>query len=564
MSWTQNTKGVFFLLLLALLASCQRINEPENRAPTASLTASPNSGTAPLTVFFQINASDPDGDALTCALNFGDHSDEAQGCASPISHIYKAAGNFTATLTVSDDHGNTAMDAVNIQVHSNSGGDNRPYAFYFSPEDFQEGQLEFVIPKSQIFIGLVPGMMPDGYYDNGNYWRAPFSFSIEAKVGATNTQRVSPRQLPAFQTLAPKNWESPFQAPYQEPPYTKSFEIWDPNTRSYHDVKGQLVHIGDRFLYYEETENNTPSRCFTQNNYQIIDNKSSQAYSEIERLMGKATDFDGNRKIIIFMSTTLTKIRGKWLAYFSGKDIAPDKNESDRAEILYFPCTNWENPDYRANTWFPRNIIHESVHLHQAVHAYRRGSPELYNAPRWPFNEAQAQLFRHKLKMGLGEQWSRIKNCLFKDGILTMTTHGCEYDTGALVHWWMHQHYGEGFEQALIEAFYKDRLFKKGGPYELAVGLPDPLSSVLTLLSMHLDETPEGTALGLDFPEDSIPLRMDGLQPPLFNLHSHLSLKLKYLQSAVVKFSNTSSEATIRVTVDRPEKGYVVVVVVPH
>lgn len=72
----------------------------ENRAPTASLTASTTSGTAPLPVAFDgSGSSDPDGDPLTHSWSFGDGT---AGTGASVSHTYDAAGIYTATLTVSD------------------------------------------------------------------------------------------------------------------------------------------------------------------------------------------------------------------------------------------------------------------------------------------------------------------------------------------------------------------------------------------------------------------------------------------------------------------------------
>ncbi|MDF1554311.1 MAG: PKD domain-containing protein [Deferrisomatales bacterium] len=72
---------------------------PANRAPSASPTASPSSGIAPLLVQFAANASDADGDLLTYAWDFGDgtQSDEVD----PV-HTFALAGTYTVSLVVSD------------------------------------------------------------------------------------------------------------------------------------------------------------------------------------------------------------------------------------------------------------------------------------------------------------------------------------------------------------------------------------------------------------------------------------------------------------------------------
>ncbi len=77
-----------------------------NQPPTASFTATPTSGQAPLAVAFDASASaDADGTIASYGWNFGDNS---TGTGVTASHSYAAAGTFTAVLTVTDNRGATA------------------------------------------------------------------------------------------------------------------------------------------------------------------------------------------------------------------------------------------------------------------------------------------------------------------------------------------------------------------------------------------------------------------------------------------------------------------------
>jgi PKD repeat protein len=89
---------------------------PVNQIPTASATATPTSGTAPLAVNFNgSGSSDPDGTVTSYAWTFGDGG-SATGATT--SHTYVTAGNYTAQLTVTDNQGASASTTVGIVVNA--------------------------------------------------------------------------------------------------------------------------------------------------------------------------------------------------------------------------------------------------------------------------------------------------------------------------------------------------------------------------------------------------------------------------------------------------------------
>jgi glucose/arabinose dehydrogenase len=74
-----------------------------NRPPNAIATADVTNGLAPLTVNFSGSTStDPDGDPLTYAWNFGDGT---TGSGVTVQHTYTVNGNYNAVLTVTDTGG---------------------------------------------------------------------------------------------------------------------------------------------------------------------------------------------------------------------------------------------------------------------------------------------------------------------------------------------------------------------------------------------------------------------------------------------------------------------------
>jgi glucose/arabinose dehydrogenase/PKD repeat protein len=88
----------------------------QNRNPVAVGTATPTSGTAPLTVAFSAaGSSDPDGDPLSFAWSFGNGA-TASGAST--NHTYSGVGSYTATLTVSDGRGGSNARSFAISVGS--------------------------------------------------------------------------------------------------------------------------------------------------------------------------------------------------------------------------------------------------------------------------------------------------------------------------------------------------------------------------------------------------------------------------------------------------------------
>lgn len=93
--------------------------DPENRPPTATPSVDPTSGPAPLDVHFTATGQDPDGDPLGYHWAFGTGAgDDGQH----VSFRYDTPGTYTATLTVSDGRGGTAVHHVPITVTSGGPG----------------------------------------------------------------------------------------------------------------------------------------------------------------------------------------------------------------------------------------------------------------------------------------------------------------------------------------------------------------------------------------------------------------------------------------------------------
>ncbi|MBA3063738.1 MAG: PKD domain-containing protein, partial [Atribacteria sp.] len=90
-----------FLILAMFLVGCGGVIPPTNQSPTASFTATPTSGVAPLAVSFNASSSsDSDGTIISYAWDFKDGS---TGNGQTINHTFSSIGSYSVKLTVTDD-----------------------------------------------------------------------------------------------------------------------------------------------------------------------------------------------------------------------------------------------------------------------------------------------------------------------------------------------------------------------------------------------------------------------------------------------------------------------------
>jgi len=105
------------------------VTEPGNQLPVPSFTADPTSGFFPFDVDFDASASyDPDGSIIAYQWDFGDGD---SGSGATVTHTYDAFGTYTAVLTVIDNNGAPASDAVEINSWINIGPIGPIFVPYF-------------------------------------------------------------------------------------------------------------------------------------------------------------------------------------------------------------------------------------------------------------------------------------------------------------------------------------------------------------------------------------------------------------------------------------------------
>ena len=106
------------------------VSAPANEPPTASFSADPTSGEAPLEVSFNAsNSSDPDGSINSYDWDFDDGS---TGSGETVNHTYDSTGDYNVELTVTDNDGDKETEMKTITV-SSSGNEAPTAEFSYNP-----------------------------------------------------------------------------------------------------------------------------------------------------------------------------------------------------------------------------------------------------------------------------------------------------------------------------------------------------------------------------------------------------------------------------------------------
>ena len=129
-SHTYSTAGSFTVTLTvtdskgAAGSTTNTITVTANTAPTASFTATPTTGFAPLAVALDASASrDPDGSIANFEWTFGDG---ASGTGVSTQHTFLTAGSFQVTLKVTDDRGGVGTSVQSVTVTASTAAPGIP------------------------------------------------------------------------------------------------------------------------------------------------------------------------------------------------------------------------------------------------------------------------------------------------------------------------------------------------------------------------------------------------------------------------------------------------------
>jgi PKD repeat protein len=110
-----------------VLVTIEGLPSTTNTPPTARVSATPMQGTAPLSVSFTGSGTDADGSVIGYRWAFGDGSSSSM--QNP-SHTFSSPGDYTVTLTVTDNKEATATDRTQIIVSAPPAPNSPPTASF--------------------------------------------------------------------------------------------------------------------------------------------------------------------------------------------------------------------------------------------------------------------------------------------------------------------------------------------------------------------------------------------------------------------------------------------------
>ncbi len=439
--------------------------------------------------------------ALTAAPAAG-HSFVGWSGACSGTGICSVAMNSNLTVTARFDHASASTVG------------------YLAPADVTNGRFVIDVPASpsgETYIVAVPNLSSADWWNRSQYLHDQLIRFAISTSPAPPAQPTPLRALPQAQRPVRHEWGKPASGPAGALLQGRIFHIWSQTEQRYIPVPGRLAFTGNTHAFYEDTANIVR---FTTSEWQALNSVMEGELGRLYRLMGSPTDLDGNERVIVFVSRTMMQHRSSGEAYVDGCHLRVTLTGCvDRGEFVYIASLDHFNPtptnrQFYVTNYYPRNILHETTHILQQSHAYRRsGSWASFSVPAY-YGEGQAELMSTISGLRLDELWASLKRRFVEPNQTQQNPWFYPYDLGALFYWYVHQSYGEGVSQAIIDTAYDSRRTSLGITH-LAFGIAEPLVLATMYSSLVFDGTAFGTRHGLHFPDEEVSARLSGTPLPV-------------------------------------------------
>lgn len=487
-------------------------------------------------------------------------SDPSVVAVSPAG-IVSARGEGSATITGSLATATQVVRAtrvVRVRVPLSSGAAAR----VFPASSFIAGNVSINLPATtsgSSYIVLVPA------YTTLDWKSGLANTAISTQVSVTSSTDATAtlgRDLRWGRALTKHAWTSPRIAAQVGLATRRQFSVQTPSQGRV-SVTGRLAFTGTDYAFYEDTTN---SVNFTDAQYRRMDQLLTSPTSDLFDLMGAPTDLDGNGKIVVFVSRTVLSNAGAGTAFMYGCDMNPGSSDCPTTgELLYFGSPDgfgdWaSNPSYYVENWYPRNILHESVHILQFTQAWR-GLSQFRN-PNAPahLTEGLAEFTRMRSRMGFTDAWNYAKS-QYAARDFSKTPANDVYYTAAMFNWWLGRKFGDGYPQAVISAMFTAHESQQD-IFASSLGVEEPELLAMFYASLYFDESAFGSRFGVEFPGENVPSLLGNTPPAVEEMVPGLTLarSLQYTQGRIYKISHAGP---INVTVRAGGVGVVVLVAQP-
>jgi len=433
----------------------------------------------------------------------------------------------------------------------------------FSPRDFIAGRITIDIPATtagRTLLFVVPGVTSLGWWGGAVGQPIPTTVSVQAIPSGPPTPG---RAIARGTVLTRSEWSSPRTGPPQPLSSLRQFQVYSNTSQAYVPATGRLAYTGSRYAYYEDITNNIN---FDPNQYRVLDSIAAAYVPRLDALMGPPADLDGNGHILVFISQTVSSVRIGGEAYADGCNINVAGGAcGDMGEIVYIVPPDhfgsWpSNAGFLVADYYPRNILHETIHILQYGHSYRRGgSYASWKAPAMIY-EGLAEITRIDTRLGFQDAWNLLQT-RFDNRDFSKTPFSDPYYMGAVLNWWLLRTWGEGYPQAMIESMF-GAITAGQDLFENAVGVPEPDLLAIFYASLFFDDTPFGALFNLQFPGESVPSLVGGTNIPTQILApgTTFSMPLSYTEGRVIDVRHSTM---VRITIDAGPAGAAILVAQP-
>ena len=268
---------------------------------------------------------------------------------------------------------------------------------------------------------------------------------------------------------------------------------------------GRLQYAGSHFAFYEDVSD---FNALSLDEYRNISQLIEEHYPQLEQIFGPASDVDKNGRIIVLFSHTVVRQgAGKggqgFVDYCDVDSHGAHCADSNHGEIIYVSAMDVvETADslrrYYVGNWYPRLILHESVHLSQFEHALRMHVGDAPSGLVPPtYLEGQAQLVRFVTDLGVNELTGSARRWIAGQEHQGDFEDSGGYSIGGVFAWWIKERFGECVHGRLLDAFLVHDL---KSPFLAVTGLDEATLWAEFYASIYLNGTEYGATYGLRLP----------------------------------------------------------------